>query len=393
MDRSLPELLAPAGNLEKLKTAIAYGADAVYLGGQRFGLRASADNFGESEIRSAVEFATKSNAKVYVAMNAFLHDEDFEGLEEYSQFLHSVGVAAAIVSDLGVIRRIKHASNLPVHLSTQASCVNSGAGRIWRSQGVERLILGREVGLEEAASISRATGLEVELFIHGSMCMAYSGNCTISNFTAGRDSNRGGCIQSCRFEYTQRSSQGDEIQTHFMSSKDLLGLELVPEFVSNGISSLKIEGRMKSLLYVATTTSVYRRALDTLARGDFDSVALNLSEELKAVPHREYSEASLRRPAGFDSIFSENTPSSELATRQLLGSVVETDSREMLVRLYRSIKKGSSFQILPFNEAPIDQVVEAIRTVDGGEVDEARQDSVVWLPKPAGAEKLNVMRV
>jgi putative protease len=393
MDERLPELLAPAGNLEKLKTAIAYGADAVYLGGQRFGLRASADNFNQSELQSAVEFAAKSGAKVYVAMNAFLHDEDFEGIEEYSQFLESVGVSAAIVSDLGVIRRIKHASNLPVHLSTQASCINSGAGRVWSSQGVERLILGREVSLEEAASIKSATSLEVELFIHGSMCMAYSGNCTISNFTAGRDSNRGGCIQSCRFEYAQRPLQGDSITTHFMSSKDLQGLELVPEFVSNGISSLKIEGRMKSLLYVATTTSVYRRALDAFARGEFDSSVQNLSAELRAVPHREHTEASLRRPAGFDSIFSDNTPSSELATRQLLGSVVETDSREMLVRLYRSIKKGSAFQILPFNEAPIDQVVESIRAVDGGEVDEARQDSVVWLPKPVGAEKLNVMRM
>ena len=190
--RTASEILAPAGNLEKLKVAVLYGADAVYIGGQKYGLREASENFTYDEIREGVEFAHQHQSKVFVVLNGFLHDSDLETLPEFLSFLENVGVDAVIVSDLGVIATVRKFSNLEIHLSTQASCLNVEAAKFWKDQGVKRVVLGREVSIPEAALIKRESGLEVELFIHGSMCMAYSGNCVISNYTQGRDSNRGG---------------------------------------------------------------------------------------------------------------------------------------------------------------------------------------------------------
>jgi U32 family peptidase len=396
----LPELLAPAGSVEKLKTAISYGADAVFLGGQQFGLRASADNFSCDEIAEAVRFAGRHGAKVYVTLNAFLHSSDFLGLTEFCQALDACGVTAVIVSDLGVVRHVKKHSRLSVHLSTQASCLNSGAGLVWRDMGVERLILGRECAINEAQKISEATNLEVELFIHGSMCMAYSGHCTISNFTAGRDSNRGGCIQSCRFKYEQTANNGNSFTSHFMSSKDLNGIELVGEFSRYGIASLKIEGRMKSLLYVATTTSAYRQALDGIAAGTLTAERIeDLQNQLNAVPHRDFTEASLQSTAGYDSVFSENSSSTAISSHQLLGTVLEVGSAEMLVRLYRPIRKGMSFEALPFKiqvrqekGIQLQNELSTLRDIMGRSLDTCRQDTVVWMNKPQGIEPYAVLR-
>ena len=225
----IPELLAPAGSLEKLKVASLYGADAVYLGGQKFGLRAASDNFTFSELIEGVEFAHSNGTLVYVVLNGFLHDQDIEDLGEFVSFLEEIKVDAVICSDLGVVEFVSQNSNLTIHLSTQASCLNSYSGKLWKKMGVKRLILGRECSIEDGAKIKKETGLEVEMFIHGAMCMAYSGNCVISNYTAGRDSNRGGCAHSCRFEYSLDVSKYDTKSTEgkksfFMSSKDLNGI-------------------------------------------------------------------------------------------------------------------------------------------------------------------------
>ena len=231
-----PELLAPAKNLERLKVAIAYGADAVYLGGQKYGLRTRADNFTDYDLEIGVAFAHQHDAKVYVTLNAFLHDADFEGLEKYCQFLESIGVDAVIVSDLGVLRVVQH-SNLNIHLSTQASCLNSYAARLWKEMGVKRLIVGRELSIAEAGLIRRS-GIDVEMFAHGAMCMAYSGHCTISNFTAGRDSNRGGCIQSCRLPYHLQSKNPRPLMGEdFVSSKEMY----TPRHFRDGACSGEIE--------------------------------------------------------------------------------------------------------------------------------------------------------
>ena len=195
------ELLAPAGNLQKLKSAVLYGADAVYLAGPRFGLRGASDNFSDHELQQSVEFAHSRNCKVYVTLNAFLHESDMVSLPEYVEFLAECKVDAVIVADLGVMSVVQERSEIPIHLSTQASCLNLESAKAWKDLGVKRIILGREVSIDQAARIRKESGLEVEMFIHGAMCMAFSGNCTISNYTAGRDSNRGGCIQRCRFSY------------------------------------------------------------------------------------------------------------------------------------------------------------------------------------------------
>ena len=198
------ELLAPAGNLNKLKIAVLYGADAIYLAGPKYGLRSASDNFSDTELCEGIQFAHKNNCKTYVTLNAFLHDKELEDLPEYVSFLEQINVDAVIVSDLGVMTIVQQYSKLPIHLSTQASCLNIHAAKTWKKLGAKRLVLGREVSLEEAGKIRKSTGIEVELFVHGSMCSAYSGNCTISNYTSGRDSNRGGCVQSCRFYYSSK---------------------------------------------------------------------------------------------------------------------------------------------------------------------------------------------
>ena len=187
-----PELLSPAGSLEKLKLAVLYGADAVYIGGQKYGLRTASENFTDGEIEEGVLFAKKNGVKVYVVLNGFLHDSDFEYLQDFIIFIEKAGVDAVIVSDPGVISLVSEHSKLDIHLSTQASCLNIEAGKLWKKAGVKRLVLGREVSIESAKRIKSETGLEIEMFVHGSMCIAYSGNCVISNYTSGRDSNRGG---------------------------------------------------------------------------------------------------------------------------------------------------------------------------------------------------------
>ncbi|RLA64170.1 MAG: U32 family peptidase, partial [Epsilonproteobacteria bacterium] len=251
MTQKIVELLAPAGNLEKLKVTVSYGCDAVYLGGEKFGLRSAADNFTNSELEEGVSFAHERGVKVYVVLNSFLYDKDLEELPPFLAFLEQLQVDAVIVSDLGVLKTVKELTNIPIHLSTQASCLNIEAGKLWKKMGAKRLILGREVSILEAAKIKRETGLEVELFIHGSLCMAFSGNCVISNYTMGRDSNRGGCAHNCRFEYSM--DFGDKkVNSFFMSSKDLMGISQIPEFFLNEIDSIKVEGRMKTHLYVGT---------------------------------------------------------------------------------------------------------------------------------------------
>ncbi|PWV88403.1 putative protease [Paenibacillus cellulosilyticus] len=261
-----PELLAPAGNLEKLKFAVHYGADAVYIGGQKYGLRSNADNFSFEEMREGVEFAAKYGAKVFVATNIYAHNEDIEGLEEYLKSLEEAGIAAIIAADPIIIETaLRVAPKLEVHLSTQQSTLNWQAVKFWKDEGLPRVVLAREASLEEIAEIKEHVDIEIEAFIHGAMCSSFSGRCVLSNHFTDRDSNRGGCCQSCRWKYdlfVDAEQFEDNGEQFTMGSKDLCMIEHLPDLIEVGIDSFKIEGRMKSIHYVATVVNAYRQAID-----------------------------------------------------------------------------------------------------------------------------------
>lgn len=279
--RKKPELLAPAGNLEKLKFAVLYGADAVYIGGQKFGLRSKAGNFTYEDMKEGVEFAHAHGAKVFVAANIIAHNEDFEGMEEYFRTLYDIGIDAVIIADPAIVEVCKQAApNLEIHLSTQASTTNWQAVNFWANEGISRVVLAREVSMEEIRQIKKHTDVEIEAFIHGAMCISYSGRCVLSNHMTNRDANRGGCAQSCRWKYdlfeeveeedTETPQIGkrelpmfsEEDDSFTMSSKDLCMIEHIPEMIEAGVDSLKIEGRMKTVHYVATVVNTYRKVID-----------------------------------------------------------------------------------------------------------------------------------
>lgn len=297
-----PELLAPAGNLEKLKMALIYGADAVYLGGERFGLRAQAGNFSMEDLKEGVKLAHELGKKIYVTVNIIPHNEDLEGFSDYVKELQSIGVDALIFSDPGIFLIIKEAApGMELHLSTQANNTNYKSAEFWYKQGVKRIVLARELSLTEIKeTIDKAPkGLEFEAFVHGAMCMSYSGRCLLSNYMVGRDANRGECAHPCRYKYylveEKRPGQympveEDERGTYIFNSKDLCMIEYIPELVKSGIKSFKIEGRMKSSYYIATVVGAYRKAIDQYLK-DPDNFILDKEwvDEVHKASHREFS--------------------------------------------------------------------------------------------------------
>lgn len=259
-----PELLAPAGDLERLKWAIDYGADAVYIGGINFGLRANAINFTYGDIKKGLSYAHKRGKKVYVTVNIVLHDKEAEGILDYLKQLEELKVDAIIVSDPSIIKLARENTNLEIHLSTQQSALNKYAVEFFKDEGVKRVVLGRETSKEEIKEIIK-TGVDVECFIHGAMCAGYSGRCVLSNFLTKRDANRGGCSQICRWDFDLLSEDFKELkgESNFsFCTKDLSLIEYIPEMIDLGIKSFKIEGRMRSIYYIATVVSIYRKVID-----------------------------------------------------------------------------------------------------------------------------------
>ena len=297
------ELLAPAGNFSKLKTAVYYGADAVYIGGKSFSLRALSDNFTDEEIARAVEYAHGKNVKVYVTVNIFAKNSDFDKAKEYFKFLYSVGVDAVLITDIGLIDLCKEvAPKLPIHLSTQANTLNKYAVRAWKNYGLERVVLARELSLAEIAEIREfVPDIELEAFAHGAMCISYSGRCLLSNYLNGRDSNRGECVQACRWSYELREKnkggeyypiEEDERGSYILNSKDLNMISHIDEMVDAGVISLKIEGRMKSEYYLATVINAYRRAIDEYCKiGDKYKENQTFYDELIKTSHRAFTTA------------------------------------------------------------------------------------------------------
>ncbi|MDE0792052.1 MAG: U32 family peptidase [SAR324 cluster bacterium] len=386
------ELLAPAGNLDKLKTAVLYGANAVYLAGQNFSLRGASDNFSETELLEGVLFARKNNCKTYVTLNAFLHDQELKQLPQYVRFLEKCGVDAVIVSDLGVMTVVQQNSELAVHLSTQASCLNVHSAKLWKSLGAKRLVLGREVSLEEAGKIRKEAEIEVELFIHGAMCMAFSGNCTISNYTAGRDSNRGGCVQSCRFSYSAipDSAESADVSPEYrpsslMSSKDLRGMDLLPEFLKTGVDSIKVEGRMKSSLYAATTTSAYSRALkwcDSTSKREWPEKLKELSSMLEKIPHRGYTEGSLKNSADAESVY-QGERNSRNSSYEIAGTVMEVDDGKSFTLLTQNaFEHGRTLEVLTFEGKVIEVPTNEMQNISRLPVLKAKPNRLLRFPYP-----------
>jgi U32 family peptidase len=257
------ELLAPAGDLEKLKIALLYGADAVFIGGRHFSLRARASNFDIEDIQEAVNFAHSKNKKVYVTTNIIPHEEDLKGIEVYLKKLEAIQVDAIIVASPAIAMLALDKTKLEVHLSTQQSSMNTDTVNFWYEKGIKRIVLGRELNKHQIATIRKNTKADLEVFIHGGMCMSYSGRCSLSDHMTLRDANRGGCAHSCRWAYTlKQENQTVSEQTFTMSSKDLMAIYHIPDLIEGGVSSLKIEGRMKSLHYIATVVSTYRKIID-----------------------------------------------------------------------------------------------------------------------------------
>jgi putative protease len=269
-----PELLAPAGNLEKLKTAINFGADAVYLGGSKLNLRASADNFTIEELKEGLEYAHLRGKKVHVTLNVIPHNDDLNGIEDYITELYEVGVDAVLIADPGIMSIVREvAPKLEIHLSTQASNLNYKSAEFWHKIGIKRIVAAREMSLNDLITLRKELpkSCDIEAFVHGAMCMGYSGKCLLSNYITGRDSNRGTCTQPCRFKYhlyeekepgNYEKIDEDGNGMYFMNSKDLCMIEHIPELIEAGINSFKIEGRIKSSYYVASVVKAYRQAID-----------------------------------------------------------------------------------------------------------------------------------
>lgn len=399
----MAELLAPAGTFEKMETAFRYGADAVYFAGKKFGLRAFAGNFSDNEILEATTYAHSLGKKVYITINILAHEGDFEGLKEYLDELVKAKVDAVIVSDLGIIEFIKeNAPSLTVHVSTQANILNSYAINFMYKMGVKRVILARELSIEEIKQIRKRIpkDLELESFVHGAMCISYSGRCLLSNYLTGRDANRGACTQPCRWEYTitEKSRKGEEYEiqeddrgTYILNSKDMMMIEHLKELEDAGVTSFKIEGRMKSPYYVANVVNAYRYAMDnaeTLTKQDYEM----LKKELCKTSHRKYT-------TGF--YFGANDKeclesSMPVQTSEFMASVLSNgDGEKVLIEQRNRFKVGDTLEVLSPNKDTFNKTIKIEKMTDenGEEILDAKDvQQKIYLYTNLKLEKGDILR-
>lgn len=377
-----PELLAPAGNIEKLKMALIYGADAVFLGGKDFGLRAFSDNFDEADMKEGVAFAHAMGKKVYVTVNIFPHNEDLVTLPDYLRFLRDIKVDAAIISDLGVYRMAREITPaLPLHISTQANNTNWSSVLFWQELGAERVVLSREISLEDIRTIREKVNIQLEAFIHGAMCISYSGRCLMSNYFTDRDANRGECAQPCRWKYhlmeEKRPGQyfpviEDERGTYIFNSKDLCLLPYLPDLITSGLDSFKIEGRMKSVHYAATVVKVYREAIDSFCQNPADfAVKQEWIEELLKISHRDYTTGFyFGKTTQDDQIY---TSSSYMQTHDFIGLVRSYDGNTGMatVEQRNNMKIGQKIEIFQPNGLTFEQKITQMYDEEGTPIDVA----------------------
>ncbi len=370
------ELLAPAGNMEKLKMALLYGADAVYLGGKAFGLRAFGGNFTNEELQEAVDFAHKLGKKIYVTVNIFPHNSDIAKLPAYLTFLNEIKVDAILVADLGVFTLAKeYAPDVELHISTQANNTNWAAVNAWAELGASRVVLAREMSLEEIKEIREKCSVELEMFVHGAMCISYSGRCLMSNYLTGRDANRGSCAQPCRWNYAlveeKRPGQyfpvlEDERGTYIFNSKDMCLLPYLPDVIASGVDSLKIEGRMKSVHYAASVVKAYREAIDSyFAAPEQFEVKKEWVEELDKVSHRAYTTGFYYgRPTEKDQIYG---TSSYTQTSDFVGLVLDYDEKTgfATVEQRNNMKVGQEIEIFQPHLAGYRQILQEMYNDEG----------------------------
>ena len=390
------ELLAPAGNLERLKWAILYGADAVYIGGEKYSLRANAINFSIKEIEEGVKFAHEHNAKVYVTVNIVFHNEELIGIVEYLKELEKANIDAIISSDLFILDLLKDNNiNLEFHLSTQSSTLNSEAAKFYKKEGVKRVVHARECSKNDIEAIINEN-IDTEVFIHGAMCMGYSGRCTLSNYMTNRDSNRGGCAQICRwaFDLYDEDKKINNDTKFSIAPKDLSYLKFIPDLIELGVTSFKIEGRMKSIYYISTLLSVYRKVIDEYYTNGYYKL-------------NEKDEITLSRCANRDSApqYFDKKPSvneqyyigrEEKTNQDFLGVVLDYDSKnhEIILEERNYFKVGDKINIFGPNNKNIFLTVKYIKNEDGNYVDAANHPKeVLRIYSEEPAEKYDLVRV
>ena len=390
--------------MEKLKMAALYGADAVYLAGKEFGLRAFAGNFSEQEMAEGIKFAALYGVKVYVTVNIFPHNSDLAGLQDYLDRLGALGVDGVIAADPGVVDTVlRCAPKLPVHLSTQANTTNYASAGFWFNQGVKRIVLARELSHEEIREIREKTSGELEIFVHGAMCMSYSGRCLLSNYLAGRDANRGECAQPCRWGYAlveeKRPGQyfpveEDERGTYVFNSFDLSLLEHIPEVLGLGIDSLKLEGRMKSVNYVATVVKAYRSALDAYyADPGAYQFKQSWAQEIAKVSHRDYSTGFFFGRPGAEA---HNLASSGYRRDyDFVGVVQEYDAARgmALVEQRNKFSAGETLEISGPKTDPVSVRADKIYDENFARVEAApHAQQKLWIPVGAPVERYGLVR-
>lgn len=400
-----PELLAPAGNMEKFFTALHFGADAVYLAGKRFGLRAFADNFTLEEIKFCCDYAHERGKKVYVTVNIFADNDDLKELAEYISALENCGADALLVSDAGVLRVAKKtAPRLPVHLSTQANCTNSQAMEFWRDVGITRVVAARECTFSDLKEMSAVDGCELEIFVHGAMCMAYSGRCLLSSWLTGRGGNKGECVQACRWAWDISVAQGeypdktmrieeDGRGVYLFNSKDLCLLPHLDTVLKTGAVSLKIEGRMKSAHYVGTVVNAYTRALNAYYDGSFDkNLQQSLMEELQKTSHRDFTSGFIFGKNGDET---ENFVTSKAVSDSgFTASVLDWADGIATVQMRNRFLQGDTLEILSANDSFGKTLTITEMTDEKGEkVSDAKiVQQTLKIPCPYPLEKFDILR-
>jgi putative protease len=395
-----PELLAPAGDFEKLKTAIHYGADAVYLGDSRFSLRGKAGNFSEDEMREAIRYARERGVRVYVTVNIFPHNRDLPDVLNHLEFLDDVRPDAVILSDPGLFALLsERAPAIDVHISTQANVTNARAAKFWERLGARRVVLSRELSIEEIREIRKETTLELEVFVHGSICLSYSGRCYISSFLASRSANRGECTNSCRWNYVlmEEKRQGeyfpvyeDDRGTYVLSSKDLCMIRHLGILADAGIESFKIEGRMKGINYVAGVVKAYREAIDAIG-GPVDSVVeKRWMRELAMFSSRGFTTGMFfGRQADVDYNFDEE---SYRMSHELIGVVLEVKGEDAKISLKNRLDTGDHVEFLSPGLEERSFAVEGMRSDDSEYIDSARNEGIIFMKVPEGVRKRDIIR-
>jgi putative protease len=389
-----PELLAPAGTLEKLKIAIMYGADAVFIGGKAYSLRARASNFGLKEIEEAVQFAHAHDSKVYVTTNVIPHTDDLDGLVDYLKALEARDVDAIICASTSVVDLARKHTNLEIHLSTQQSITNSKAIEFWQEKGVKRIVLARELSLDEIATVQQHTTVDLEVFIHGGMCVSYSGKCTLSNNMTNRDANRGGCAHSCRWDY-DIFDNGEQLNVSMpfsMSSKDLQTVKFISRLVDIGVDSLKIEGRMKSIHYIATVVDTYRRLIDDLC-DDLDVDIPKYLLDIKKAENRLTSHGFMQGMTTVDEQL--YNLRSEQPTQAFIGLVKSYDSqtKEAVIEQRNYFEDGDLIEIFSPNFQATSFIAKNMTTEDGEALDVARHPKqIIKLKVPFPVSPYDMVR-